>query len=615
MKRLLDYLGAAAILQGILTVLAIGAVPDTITVLVPSNHVSYGGTFGGPIGGYVYQSSGDRFYVSTYGSGRGIRVFVGPEQPFPLRPDPNYPLENPLQTDDGKSWQCATDSDLFRVMGATSFEGGTTILTSHLLNGAVLNPQPVTVNGYTYGAGELAVLSNNTTSSTVALTKRLITWDFREIWSPTNKQPDRANAEYAPGILEVDHFGQQYGYGCTNWNDAYNCLMTLGNMADAIGASVPFPITSDNMGGRRATFSSDGSKVYFIAMDSRTGRQFTGVWSVELSTKEVHRLFDDTPSVDVRTCSEPASVSIGVRNFTGQNYPAGVNQVLFNGTEASGNVGGINALADGDSADPNIIYPVVDAQQLLAMLGMDPNTEPVSRPKVWSITVDAEGNVYFYLNSPNGLYQYDTEGRLLCIVNKLQHFAFNMLVLNSNSTNTAYNRLDLREVSNPYDPNHPDDKIIQLMFMSVGGKCVAGANVYKPIDFDRDGQVTVADLNFFKTQIRKTWDGADPNVPDDSQEYLDYIRADLNGDGDLNDTRTYTTGPSVTEEDREVLWQFVRPGDADLNHRIDMQDYAVVAFHFNESEKDWSQGDFDFDDDVDWNDFVLLTEYWLNDYD
>ncbi len=592
------------------------AVPDNFKLLVPRSHVMYNGTgpVGTSIGGYCYIASTGRFYTSTYGSGRGIRVFVGMNENFPVWPSPFVP-ENPLENADGRSWHCDTDSDLSRIMGATSFENGTTLMATHNLSGFTINPVSVFYNGITYAPGELAVLNQMYNTDSVDTTKRLLTWDFREIWSPTTKQPDHANSEHSPGYREVDIFGVEYGYGCTNWNDAFTSLMTFGEMAAAIGASVSVPTTSDQVGGRRSTFSADGAKIYFVSADLRsTGRLFTGVWSVELATKTVKRLLDDTAFTIAKPIAEPASVAIGVRNFTGDNYAANINQVLFNGTDASGNIGGINALVDDGSADPNI-YPAVPAAAMLNFLGMDPNTPLASRPTYMSIAADEEANLYLYTSAPySALYKYDTKGRLICVGTRLQHYAFNSDVTGTTTgTNTAYLRLDIRKVPSPYDPCQI---IVQAMFMSTACKAVAGVNVYKPIDFNRDGSVTLADLNFFKTQIQKTWAGTVPVIAD-GNSYTDYIKADLNGNGVLNST-TPPTGmaePCVTEKDREALWQFVVPGDVNLNHAIDLADFIALTENFCGTGKDWSQGDFDFDGTVDMDDFTLLSKHWLENYE
>lgn len=617
MIRMIRILNITILIVIVLTVVSAYAInePDNIVVLVPASHVTYAGS-SSAIGGYAYNPTNGYFYTVTYGSNKSLRIFAGANGPVS-----SY-CPSLLTTSDGNSWEVATESDLNRICGSTDVEGGlfnSNYPSSSIINGIILNPAPVTVNGYYYDAWKIAVLSNNTVAVDTASTKRLITWDLREIWSPTNVQPDNNNAAYDDAApvgqrLEIEVFGQQYGYGCTNWNDTFRSLMTLGGMADAIGASVPSPTTTDNMGGRRVAFSSDASKIYFISMDSRTNRQFTGVWSVNVTTKAVKRLFDDRGSGSIITCSEPAAVPIGVRNFTHLPYDSHLDQVLFNGTLKSGNVGGINCLVDTDSNEPNV-YPALDANVMLAFLGEDVNTPEPNRPKTWSIAADPSGNVYFYQRSPNSLYKYDTKGRLICVASPLQKYVFNILYGfgSSPSQNVENLRLSLRTIPAPYDANQ---QMVQLMSMSTAGKCVMGINVYKPCDFDRDGKITVADMNFFKTQIRRTRDANLPLIAD-GNAFLDYIKADLNGDGWLNSS-TNPTGMAaacVTDKDMEILWQFVVPGDTNFDHKVDFRDFAALAANFNTpGDKNWSQGDFNFDGTVDIYDLELLMVHWLEDY-
>jgi hypothetical protein len=591
--------------------------PDNIKVLVSANHIIYGITSGPALGGYAYNSSNGQFYVVSYGYNKSMRIFAGKTGSVPSY----HPYL--LSDGDGNSWQAASESSLNRICGSLDVEGGkynSNDASSAIMNGIILNPAPITVNGYSYGANQIAILSNNTIAATTAVTKRLITWDLRGIWSPTSVLPDNNNAQWdgaAPAgqRLEIEHFGQQYGYGCTNWNDTFRSLMTLGDMANAISVTTG-PITSDQVGGRRATFSSDGSKVYFVSMDIRTAKQFTGLWSVTLSTKTVRRMFNDTTSTSVFTTSEPAVVPIGTRNFTGLPYASNLDQVLFNGTNASGNLCGINCIVDNGSSSPSI-YKVVDGNSVLGLLEItDPNyAAPDSLPKVWSIIADSAGNVYFYLRGPpSNLYKYDTKGRLLCVASSLQKYVFN-LSLGSSSTNVENLRLDIRTIPAPYNPA---EQIVQLMSMSTAGKCVAGTNVFKPCDFNHDGQITVADMDFFKTQLNKS-DGTLPVIAD-GNSYLDYIKADLNGNGvlDGNSTVPHTgmVAACVTEKDVEVLWQFVVPGDTNFNNRIDFKDFVALAANFGKTGvKNWSQGDFNFDDTVDVDDLELLAEHWLETYE
>ncbi len=647
--------------------------PDHMVNVVPKEHVSYNETMGGPIGSFVYNETNDCFYISTYGSNRGLRCFVSLDGNFPSWESNDWPVENKLTNDTGKSWQCATESDLSRIAGSLDVAGGlfnANYPATTIISGMILNPSPVTVNGTYYDSGQLAIISDNSRALTSSATKRLLTWDLREIWSPTPLDPftmdpntfdpsssfyhpmnlpDRTNAEYNSGQLMVDVFGDWSGWGCTNWNDTFNYVLTLQDMADTVGAGPVQVTTADNMGGRRASFSSDGKKVYFVSKDSRSlgSRLFTGLWSTNLETGATRRLFNDTgdngesvSNSNAVTCSEPAVVSVACRNLTGQVFSPSLDQVLFNGTEVSGNVAGLNCLVDDGTENPPI-FPVIDGDEVLDFLEIDvydpnfygidnddpdtwpedydpnePNPDPNTFvdigdwPKIWSIAANEQGVIYFYMRGPYGLFQYDLEGRLLALKNKPQQILFNR-THESNSAYTENQRLQIRKINAPFDPNDPLTTIDQVLFMSAGTKSVAGINAYPPCDFNRDGLITADDLAFFETQLHRS---NDPNtVPSMSDEtIIDYLKADLNSSSKFNDDKTALKAPSVTQRDVEVLYQFVLPGNANLDNRVDMQDFAMAASHYLSEEKtDWTQGDFDFDDDTDVDDMLLLMSQWL----
>jgi len=571
--------------------------PARMKVLVPADHVNYNRLAGGPIGAFCYRQSDNRFYVSTYGANLGIRAYVGPDQEFPAW------VGSVIDRPDGKSWQCATESDLLRVASSVDIEGGLCDPGSGATfspSGMTLNPAPVTVNGYTYGPGELVVINAMGKALDNASTKRIVTWDFREIWSFTDKQPDRANAEWRPGMLETDVFGPQYGLGCTNWNDAFNSLCTLQGLGDAIGVT-PKLGDGDNIGGRRGVFASNGSHVYFVSMAS-SSNLLGGVWSVEMSTRTIKRLFDNSAG-KVTNSSEPGVLPIGVRNLTGEAYDPNLDQVLFNSTDVTGNDGGLSCLVD-DGNDTPKVYTAVPADKVMDLL------EVTVAPKAWSIAADQDGTIYFYTNKPYVLLKYDVQGRLVAVANRAMHYAFNCAIGAANSTNTAYLRLDLRKVHVPLnadDPNDPGLDIPQLMFMSTAGKCVAGVDVYPTGDFDLDGKVTLADMNLFKTQIQRTRSGSLP-VMADGQAYLDYVECDLNGNSEVSSDKSGLEAACVTDKDMQVLHQFVLPGDADLDGCVTAADEAIVQANVGAAQgMDWSKGDFNFADDVDADDLALLT--------
>jgi hypothetical protein len=294
-----------------------------------------------------------------------------------------------------------------------------------------------------------------------------------------------------------------------------------------------------------------------------------------------------------------------VRNLTGQAYDPNLDQVIFNSTDVTGNDGGLSCLVD-DGTETPTIYTAVPKEKVLDLL------ETTTAPKAWSIAADRDGTIYFYTNQPYVLLKYDLKGRLVAVAHRAMHYAFNCTLpyTSSPSTNTAYLRLQVRTVHvplNAVDPNDPGLDIPQLMFMSTGGKCVAGVNVYPTGDFNLDGVVTLADMNLFKTQIQRTRSGLIP-VMADGQAYLDYIECDLSGNNDLSADKKGLAAACVTEKDVQVLYEFVLPGDANLDGCVDAADEAVVQANLGTAQgMDWSKGDFNFDDDVDADDLALLT--------
>ncbi len=587
---------------------AIGDGPARMKVLVPQNHVTYEGLMGGTIGAFCYRQSDDRFYISTYGANLGIRCYISADQLFPLY------VEYPLDRENGKSWQCATESDLLRIASSVDVEGGlfnSDNPVSCTPSGMIINPAPVTVNGYSYGPGELAIISAMGKAVDASANKRMITWDFREIWSPTTKQPDRDNAEWDAGMLETDIFGAAYGLGRTNWNDAFNALLTQQAIADAIGLGPQtVNLNNDQVGARQAAFATDGSHVYFVSM-AGSSLPFGGVWSVEMATRTVKRLFDNSAAQFVKNSSEPAVLPVGVRNLTDVEYSdPNTDQVLFNSTDITGNVGGLSFVVDDGSDNPQV-QVALDCNKVIDLLEIaEPNYNDYENiPQAWSIATGADGTIYTYMNQPYVLLKYDAKGRLAAVAHRALSYAFNKSV-GSTSTNTAYLRLQVRTIHVPLnadDPNDPGLDIPQAMFMSTAGKCVAGVDVYPTGDFNCDGVVTLEDMNFFKTQIQKTRSGELPLIAD-GQAYLDYIECDLNGNSELNADKSGLAAACVTDKDRAILYQFVLPGDANLDGCVDASDEAVVQANVGTAAgMDWSQGDFDFDDDVDADDLALLT--------
>ncbi len=685
------------------------AIPDNMAVLVPGYHVIYENQQARQVGSFVYRESDGSFFTSSYGSDFAIRCFNPQQDSEPNYPDP-YQVFNVKKDDSGVSWQCADDASLLKVAGSYNVVDGTYDTYAYsMISGMVLNPKPVTVNGTFYDAGELAILSDSAETRSAQTSKRILTWDMREIGAPTDNPdpndpnvcaafdplspqydpenlPDMANAHYSYSLLDIQKFGKHFGYGCVNWNDTFNYILTLQDMAWALGVGYVLPTDDDRSGDKRVCFSTSGKKIYFSSKDSRNDGAcyihpdtfemicngegtYTGIWSLDIETKELKRLFDDSDSQGACIISSEMDVlPVGRRNLTGLPYDDSVDQILFDGSNISGNLCGMNCLVDNGSDEPSI-YPVIDGFDFLNFAEIDvyslgyykidlndPETFPQHEvtegfpfdpnnicyesyvniekwPKIWSITTDKDNNIYFYIRGAYGVYRYDTAGRLICIRNMPQTMTFNVDAYSelydcssflddeqSGVYNCSSYRLATRYIN--YGPEGSQYEMPQLMFMSSAGKTVGGINAFKPCDFDRDGIITAADVDFFETQLKRGNDV--PSCYDD--DYLDYLKADLNGSGRNvrylvpEDTLPGRTDPvelgnvAVTQKDVEVFYQFVTPGNINLDDTVDMQDYLAFAANFMtypDSAPGWAEGDFDFDDDVDMDDLLLLVESWL----
>lgn len=65
-----------------------------------------------------------------------------------------------------------------------------------------------------------------------------------------------------------------------------------------------------------------------------------------------------------------------------------------------------------------------------------------------------------------------------------------------------------------------------------------------------------------------------------------------------------------TVDATSVLVVFTYYGDADLNRRVDIADFAQLGANFNTAGKVWQQGDFNYDETVGIGDFALMAANW-----
>lgn len=101
-------------------------------------------------------------------------------------------------------------------------------------------------------------------------------------------------------------------------------------------------------------------------------------------------------------------------------------------------------------------------------------------------------------------------------------------------------------------------------------------------DFSRDGLIQPDDIDLLFVAVRQDDQDAAFDLTDDAL-------------ADERDVEEWITGVAATQR-----------GDTNLDHRVDFQDFTVLAEHFGE-EAGWASGDFSGDGFVTFEDFLLLA--------
>ncbi len=550
--------------------------PDNLELLVPREHSM--GTVGGAFAAYGYVPETGDFYTGIFGSGAGIRYY---------------------DVSEDVSYQYVYPSDQERMSRSDWITNGyfnADWAGGWYVSSLVLNPTNLTYNGVDYGPSALAAMTTmpSKTDGEWAYTKAFLTYDLREIWAATDRQPDYDNAMFSNPPVEYDRdYG--CGYGCVNWNDVITSLASVQEMAEAIGLT---NILKSARNGRQAAWSTDGQSVYMV--DHGRGNGFGGIWKKNLVTGELRRIYTGEGDNN-GLYSEPWVVAAALRNFAG--YTLDADQILVGSSESMENRGGLCYVLD--SGRVGVVIPAPRLEQYLG--------QP---PKITALTCGPDGTVYFFnQQSPRySIHMLDPQGRLYDLDNRARRLAWHVNHGNTSSASMSL-RLQNRRVTRDPDgtPGSGDEyDIDQVMFMSVNLKGVGGVNVFRPCDFDRDGAVDADDTAFFFEQYRRTW--TDTNVLEisDTQDYYDYIKADLNGDAypDPDTGNATLAAPAVTERDVEVLLRFVTktPGDANLDGVVDGGDLAILQAHLG-GPGSWLDGDFDRNGIVDAADEALWTAH------
>lgn len=613
----------ATVAIGILTSTASAVTIDGASILVGESAIATG-SGGGRIGSYTYDAANDAYYVVLFGGTSGIRKIT--------------------RTSTGSEWT-ATDyvkvdvsnapSDLRRFYLSSDVAGGnvsTSDTTTNITPSSILlNPAPLTINvpapanynesfGYgpvtngkisiTYPAGSLAYISDaggfvkqGGTNIRNDWTKRVYRWDLRSVGTPTTVQPDY-NTGKSGDATNPNPDGLFGAYNQTDWNDTLASVVTEQALHNAYSSYQTLHPGAANWGasdtsnvGRQFAWSTDGQSLYVVSTATIAG----GVYKVSATDGTANLIYSEPGASNI--IAEPTVVPTSRRNF-GAGFGAG-DQIVFDGTAANGNEGGISYVVHNGTSTS-------DSKVLVSGQRFRDYAEFASGGSVTYTTSDSHGNIFFYENSTQSLHKLDTQGRLSIALNAAQLYELNETQGAGRVSGGGLNRLQVRE-----------DATGEHVTFRAGNKYIGAVAIYDTGDFNHDGNISQSDKDFFITQYNKTYHGNAPLVVGTNgataANYVDYIKADINGSSKPTSSATTPklSEASVTYKDLLVLDQFIEHETGDLNWdgtALDNTDRGIFNSHFNHAASEfgftsfsWFDGDVTGDGLVDRKDYLRLT--------
>ena len=422
-------------------------------------------------------------------------------------------------------------------------------VTSPVQGGILLNPKPIGANA----AYSLALVADggNTrfpASTTVdpAVTKKFYTYNL--------------GTAAIPG----------------NGTDVFTTRATLANLQTAAGSS-----SNTNSLARQFAWSGDGQSIYFVD----TSNAYGGLWKLGALSGAPQRILTS----DMEN-TEPAVRSVG-----------GVDRIYIGGTGA--NAGGIDFVThDGSTTSGRQV--AVPSSKLLDFFEVS-TLMPSQRAQSLT-TVGDDLYFVFYTNASGtrpesrypGIYRYDAEGRLSKVNNRTQRASA------LGSVNLVLDRLQSRTIA--VTGSSGTFAATQLLYRESGANTVAGATAFKPVDFNRDNQVTAADLTLFAPQV---------TVRGQVQTDVANLKFDMNGNDtvDWKDVQIvegflgYVADPALAGR---IVPSLPIQADADLNGVVDFNDFLVMQANYDTTSQGFTQGDYNGDNQVSFPDL----QPWINSY-
>jgi autotransporter-associated beta strand protein len=385
-------------------------------------------------------------------------------------------------------------------------------------------------------------------------------------------EPAATKRVYTYDLGPADPFGDA--------TDALTTRVTLLDLQAAAGSAS----TTSAFGPRQVAWSGDGASVYF----NDTSGSLGGLWKVGALSGSPQRLL----AVDMEN-SELGVSSIG-----------GSDRIFFGGIAGStgiGNAGGIDFVThDGTTTtSPQVALGAATLQDFLEQ------SSPPSSQRVSAVTFGGTDLFFFLFNTASddrarsqGIYRLDAQGRLSKVVNRSQRAAA------VGSVNQTFDHPQPREIL--YTGTASSFPVTQILYREGGANAVAGATAFKPVDFNRDDQVTPADLALFTPQV---------TVRGQVKSAVADLAYDMNGNDtvDWKDVQIvqgfldYVPDPALAGR---LVPALPIEADADLDGVVDFDDFLVMRANYGSASLGFTQGDFNGDNQVSFPDL----QPWINSY-
>ncbi|MFM7205414.1 MAG: autotransporter-associated beta strand repeat-containing protein [Planctomycetaceae bacterium] len=361
----------------------------------------------------------------------------------------------------------------------------------------------------------------------------------------------------------------------------FTTRVTLADMQAAAGAT-----SSSSFVQRQFAWSGDGQSIYFV--DSSGG--YGGLWKAGALAGAAQRIVN--ADLDV---AEPAVRSAG-----------GIDSIFVGGGGA--NAGGVDVVThDGTTTSPRQV--AVPTAKLLDFFEVS-TLMPLQR--IQSLTTVGDDLYFiFYTNASGtnplsrypGLYRSDAGGRISKVVNRTQRSAA------LGSVNLVLDHLQSRTIA--ATGGSGTFAATQLLYREGGLSTVAGATAFKPVDFNRDNQITAADLALFTPQVTVR---GQVKATTTSGTIAD-LKFDMNGNDtvDWKDVQIvegfldYVPDPALAGR---LVPALPIQADADLNGVVDFNDFLTMQAAYGTTSQPFTQGDYNGDNEVSFPDL----QPWINSY-